>query len=610
MKPLRTTSFAAPRLWLFRWAAVGVFVIIAFRASYLHLFAPSGKSLQALADRQYQLHEDLRPYRGGIFDRREEPLAISIRTPSLAVNPKVFNPDPREVRTIAKLLDMSAKDVQQISIKPGYFAWLKRQVNHKAAAKVMALGIQGIHEITESARYYPAGNAAAHLLGYVGLDNHGLHGLELFYDRELRGQSQRIKGARDARGRRIFTGDDRAEPELPGHSIHLTLDRVIQEIAEEAVRAGAERARAKGAFALVSDPHTGKILAVANHPSFDPNDVRQVKIDQTRNSALLDQFEPGSIIKPFVIAGALEQKRIRPDDLFDCENGVFRVGGVTFRDDHPAGTLSVTDSLVRSSNICTYKIADKMGRRAFHENYLAFGFNGNIPGATQDLASPVPGGAGEASEQNLRAPPWPSGRVSHYEKWLPIRFANIAFGQGMTTTGLEIVQAYGALANGGNLMRPTLVDRIESADGNILASFHPEVVRRVISPEVANSMRKMLASVVTDKNGTGSKAKTTSYTVAGKTGTAQKVDPVRRTYSADKRIASFVGFAPVEDPYLVILVVIDEPRERPAYGGLWAAPVFSEIAQKSLKYLNVAPDLEENNLMISSEDSPQGAGRL
>ena len=600
------TPAAAPRLWLFKCAAVVVFGILGVRATYLHLFAPSGKSLQALADRQYELQEDLRPYRGGVFDRREEPLAISIRTPSLAVNPKVFNPDPRQIRNIARILNLTPQDVQMISAKSGYFAWLQRQVHHRVAAKIMALAIPGIYEITESARYYPAGPAAAHLLGYVGLDNRGLHGLELFYDRELRGQSQRIKGAKDARGRRIFTGDDQAEPEVPGHSLHLTLDRVIQEIAEEALRNGTEKARAKGGFALVSDPHTGKILAVANHPSFDPNDVRQLKIDQTRNSALLDQFEPGSIIKPFVLAGALEQKKVQPEQVFNCENGSYRVGGVTFHDDHPADKLTVAETLVRSSNICTYKIAETLGRQKFYENYMAFGFNGNLPGATNDANN----GTGDGSEQNLRAPPWPSGRVSHFEKWLPIRFANIAFGQGMTTTGLELVQAYGALANGGNLMRPTLIDRIEAADGSVLASFHPEVVRRVISPEVANAMRKMLSRVVTDKHGTGSKAMTASYSVAGKTGTAQKVDPVRRTYSADKRIASFVGFAPVEDPYLVILVVIDEPRERPAYGGLWAAPVFSEIAQKSLKYLNVAPDLEENNLMISSGESSAPSGRL
>lgn len=584
MSPLNLTHLTNSRLWLFRCVTIGVFGILGIRASYLHLFAPSGKSLQALADRQYELQEDLRPYRGGVFDRREEPLAISIRRPSLAVNPKVFNPDQKQTHNLARILGITPRDVQQISEKSGYFAWLQRQMHHRTAAKVMGLGIRGIHEITESARYYPAGSAAAHLLGYVGIDNRGLHGLELFYDRELQGQSQRIKGAKDARGNRIFRGDDQAEPEVPGHSLHLTLDRVIQEIAEEALRKGAEKARAKGGFALVSDPHTGKILAVANHPSFDPNDVRQLKIEQTRNSALLDQFEPGSIIKPFVIAGALEQKKITPDEIFDCENGAYRAGGVTFRDDHPADKLTVAESLIRSSNICLYKIAERAGRQAFYENYLAFGFNGNLP------------------EQNLRAPPWPSGRLSHFEKWLPIRFANIAFGQGMTTTGLEIVQAYGALANGGNLMRPTLVDRIEAADGSLLASFHPEVVRRVISPEVANTMRTMLGRVVTDKHGTGSKAITQSYSVAGKTGTAQKVDPIRRTYSADKRIASFVGFAPVQDPYLVILVVIDEPKERPAYGGLWAAPVFSEIAQKSLKYLNVAPDLESNSLMISSGD--------
>ncbi|MEY4630340.1 MAG: hypothetical protein RIQ81_460, partial [Pseudomonadota bacterium] len=540
------------------------------------------------------------PYRGGVFDRREEPLAISIRTPSLAVNPRVFNPDHRQVKNLSRILEIPAREIQQVADRSGYFAWLARQVHHRVAERIMAMGISGIYEITESARFYPAGPAAAQLLGYVGLDNKGLHGLELFYDRELRGQSQRIKGARDAKGRRIFTGDDQAEPEAPGHSLHLTLDRVIQEIAEEALKKGAEKARAKGAFALVSDPHTGKILAVANHPSFDPNDVRQLKVEQTRNSALLDQFEPGSIIKPFVIAGALEKKKVRAEETFDCENGAYRVGGVTFRDDHPAKVLDVAGTLIRSSNICTYKIAERLGKETFFNTYMAFGFNGNLPGSAN---------SGESGDLNLRAPPWPSGRVSHFASWLPIRFANIAFGQGMTTTGLEVVQAYGALANGGNLMRPTLVDRIEAADGSVLASFHPEVVRRVVSPEVAHTMRKMLSRVVTDPHGTGSKAGTTSYSVGGKTGTAQKVDPVRKIYSADKRIASFVGFAPVEDPYLVILVVIDEPQEKPAYGGLWAAPVFSEIAQKSLKYLNVAADLEEGRLSLSKAGD-HSAGRL
>jgi cell division protein FtsI (penicillin-binding protein 3) len=587
------------RLGIVSFLACGAFGIIASRAAYLHLVAPSAKNLQALADRQYELQEDLRPYRGGVFDRRGEPFAISIRTPSLAVNPRVFNPDQRQVRNISRILQIPARDVQQVADKPGYFAWLARQIHHRLAERIMSLGIPGLYEITESARFYPAGHAAAQLIGYVGLDNKGLHGLELFYDRELRGQSQRIKGARDAKGRRIVTGEDQAEPETPGHSLHLTIDRVIQEISEEALKKGAAAARAKGAFALVSDPHTGKILAVANHPPFDPNDVRQLKVEQTRNAALLDQFEPGSIIKPFVIAGALEKKKVRPDEIFDCENGSFRAGGVTFRDDHPAKLLDVSGTLVRSSNICTYKIADRMGKEPFFNTYMAFGFNGNLPGSA----------GSESGDQALRTPPWPSGRVSHFASWLPIRFANIAFGQGMTTTGLEVVQAYGVLANGGNLMRPTLIDRIEAADGSVLASFHPEVVRRVVSPEVAHTLRKMLAKVVTDPHGTGAKAATVSYSVAGKTGTAQKVDPVKKTYSADKRIASFVGFAPVEDPYLVILVVIDEPQEKPAYGGLWAAPVFSEIAQKSLKYLNVASDLERPTDLLTSK-TRAGTGSL
>jgi cell division protein FtsI (penicillin-binding protein 3) len=362
-----------------------------------------------------------------------------------------------------------------------------------------------------------------------------------------------------------------AAPDLPGHTIQLTIDHAIQEIAEEALASGVSAARAKSGFAIVTDPHTGKVLALANYPTFDPNQIGQAKTEHTRNFALLDLFEPGSIIKPFVVAAALEQKKTGVSELHNCENGVYRAGGVVFRDDHPAQTLSTAETLIRSSNICTFKIAERIGKQGLFDALQNFGFAGGIS---------IP----------EMFPPTLRGHISKPTSWKPIRFANVAFGQGMTVTGIEIAMAYGVLANGGNLMRPILIDRITNPSGEIVYAATPEASAHVMSIDHARQMRDILAQVVTDKHGTASKAATIDYTTGGKTGTAEKVDPILKAYSPDKRIASFAGFAPVTDPYLAIFVVIDEPGAKPAYGGLWAAPVFSDIAERSLRYLNVAPD--------------------
>jgi cell division protein FtsI (penicillin-binding protein 3) len=276
-------------------------------------------------------------------------------------------------------------------------------------------------------------------------------------------------------------------------------------------------------------------------------------------------------MKPFVVASALEQRKTSPDELHNCENGVYRAGGVVFRDDHPAASLSTAETLVRSSNICTYKIAERIGRQGLYDSLKSFGFSGGLS---------IP----ETFPSTMR------GHISNPDGWRPIRFANVAFGQGMTVTGVEIAMAYGVLANGGNLMRPILIDRITAPSGDIVYAAAPESTNHVTSIDTARQMRQILSRVVTDKHGTAAKAATPDYTTGGKTGTAEKVDPLLKAYSADKRIASFAGFAPVNDPYLVIYVMIDEPQAKPAYGGLWAAPVFADIAARSLRYLNVAPD--------------------
>jgi cell division protein FtsI (penicillin-binding protein 3) len=282
-------------------------------------------------------------------------------------------------------------------------------------------------------------------------------------------------------------------------------------------------------------------------------------------------------MKPFVVAAAIDRHKTSVNEMHDCENGVYRVGGVVFRDDHPAAKLTTAETIIRSSNICTFKIANRIGKQGLFDALLAFGFSGGLA-------------LGETFPLTVK------GHISKPTSWKPIRFANVAFGQGMTVNGLEIAMAYGVLANGGNLMRPILVDRIISPNGDIVYAATPEAAAHVVGINTATEMRKILARVVTDPRGTASKAETADYSTGGKTGTAEKVDPLIKAYSPDKRISSFAGFAPVNDPYLVIYVMIDEPAVRPAYGGLLAGPVFSEIAQRALRYLNVAPD--KNSLSV------------
>jgi cell division protein FtsI (penicillin-binding protein 3) len=562
--------FNASRAKLIEYGALSAFVVITGRAVMLHLFPAADESLHKVADNQYQREIELASYRGAIYDRRGEPLAISIRRPSLAVNPRVFDPEPEEVRRLAHILGMPKKKIQEISERKNYFAWLARQIDHRVADEVTNLGLDGLVTIPEPSRFYPSGSAASHVIGFMGLDDRGLSGLERQFDKQLRGQALKVMAAKDARGNFIFDEAAVAAPLKQGHSIHLTIDRVIQEIAEEALEAGVHRARAKKGYAIVSDPHTGQILAIANYPTFDPNDTKKLKIEQTTNHALNDAFEPGSVTKPFLVAKALEAHKTTPDEIYDTENGVLRIGSSRIHDDHPAKALSTTDIIIRSSNIGTFKISQRLGKQQTDEALRVFGFGGS--GGTLDFP-------GEAR-----------GRVAPWTRWKTIQWATTAFGHGFVTTGLELVQAMGAIANGGTLMPPSLIERVVSADGLVVTSAPVTPIRRAINPETALVMRQILSKVVIDPHGSAKRAATKDYTTAGKTGTAQKVDPVTRGYSKDKRLASFVGFAPVTDPHLVVYVQIDEPNEKPYYGGLWAAPVFSVIAERSLKYLNVAPD--------------------
>jgi len=521
-----------------------------------------------MADNQYHRTIELSPYRGAILDRRGEPLAISIRKPSVAVNPRLFNASSPEAVTVARILKIPFQRIKALSSKKSYFSWLSRRIDLRRAEEIQALGLPGINIINEPSRFYPTGESAAHLIGFIGSDNSGLSGLEKQFDADLKGQAFKVIATKDARGQFILRETLGAAPEKSGNNLYLSIDRVIQEIAESELEHGIKNANAKRGFVIVSDPHTGKVLAVANYPAFDPNYPKALKMADTKNAAFLDVFEPGSVTKPFVIATAMDTKKTTTTEVHDCENGLLKIGRERIRDIHKADKLTTEETIMKSSNICTYKIALKMGKEATHKSIIDFGFTNR--------------------EQALGFPGQMFGRLAHHDTWKSIRFANVAFGQGFMVTGLEMVQAMGALANGGKLMKPMLVEKIASSDGSIVTNGTPEIVRQVISPKTAKSMRNILEKVVVD--GTGKRAATDAFTTAGKSGTAQKVDPGIKGYSKDKYIASFVGFAPVKDPYIVIYVQVDEPGIKPYHGGTWAAPIFSRITDRTLKYMNVAPD--------------------
>ncbi len=549
-----------------------LFVGLLARAFVIQVFPPSKASLRKIAERQYEDHLELAPIRGAIYDRQKNLLAVSLKKPSLACNPRIFKPDAEEYKHLSKILNIPVPKLKTISQKNSHFAWIKRRMTQQSAEEIEELNLNGLYIVSEPARFYPSQSTAATIVGGIGSDNVGLFGLERQFEKNLAGVSAKIRPGKDARGKSIYFESGEVAPEKAGDSITLTIDRTIQEITDLALAEGVSKAEAKSGFALVLDPYSGKILAASHAPSFDPNHLEKIHIAATRASAFLDTFEPGSVMKGITISGAVEHKKLSKDDIFNCENGVYRVGGVAFKDDHPADKLSVLETLVRSNNICTYKIAERLGKTKLESTFKSFGFGGEL---TKDQYFPMTA----------------DGTVSSSESWKPIRFANVAFGQGLTVTGLEMLMAYGAIANGGNLMKPILIEKIESAAGELKYNTTSEVLRTVISPRTSLTMREMLQQVVEDKHGTGSKAKTVHYSVAGKTGTAQKVDSQTRKYSSVKRVASFVGFTPVKDPSLVILVVIDEPGKKPYTGGIWAAPVFSAIAEESLRYLNVASDV-------------------
>ena len=560
---------ASPKWMRVRVILLGVIFFVLLVGAFgraLNLQVHQKDRLKAFAEDQYVRAMEIPARRGEILDRRGVKLASSVDVDSVWSDPSMLPDTTDAAKRLAKVLGLDWKELRERLEKGRRFAWVKRQVSDGEAARVKALNLPGIGFAREPRRFYPQRELAAHLVGLVGTDSHGLDGLEKSFEDELSGERVSREGFRDAKGRKLLTNGLDDAQQSQGADLTLTIDSTVQYATEGALEKAVLEAKATAGMAVVLDPRTGEILALANWPRFNPNNPKGADGEALRNRGVTDAFEPGSTLKSFVVASALDRQVITEASEFDCEKGSWKVGGHVVHDTHPHGVLTPRGILQVSSNICSAKVGQKLGREALVDSYRNFGFG-------ERFGLGLPG-------EGRGAIPYPKADIA---------FATQSFGQGISATALQVAAGYAALANDGVLMKPYLVARVVDADGLVLLENKPTALRRAVSVKSARSVVSMLETVV-EQGGTAPRARMDEYRVAGKTGTAQKVDPIARGYS-DKRIASFVGVVPAEAPRAVILVVIDEPKTD-VYGGLVAAPAFKEIATRVLPHLG-APKSRE-----------------
>lgn len=563
------------RVGLLAVAFLPLFGIMAFRAVKLQLI--EGPKMKQLAQEQYLDEAQIAPRRGVIYDRNGVPLAASVDVDSVSVDPAAL--PEGAIPKLARAVNLPAKEVEKKLSKSRHFGWLKRGATPAEVASLKALGFSGLTFVKEPRRFYPQRELGANVLGFAGVDGEGLEGVELAYNEVLKGKSQSVDIIKDAQRRSVFAEGAVDTDELSGAKVELTLDRSIQHIAEQALAKVMQKSQPTGAMAVVMDPTSGEILALASAPTYNPNDPSRSDRSAIRDRPVVDAFEPGSTMKAFSVAAAIDQHAVKPTDPIFCENGRYPIGNKAIHDHEPLGSVTVTQVIQKSSNIGASKIAEKIGREKLMSYYKAFGF-------------------GEKS--GLGLPGEVRGSIPYPKA--DIQLATESFGQGLTANAIQLTAGYAAIANHGLLMRPFVVRKVVDPDGTVLESHGPEPVRQVISAKTAEQMTAMLETVVS-KEGTAVKAAMDDYPVAGKTGTAQKADPETGGYSADRRTASFIGFVPADAPRLVIAVIIDEPKGD-KYGGMVAAPAFKEIAEQALPQLGVQPRQRQPITVATAEPEP------
>jgi cell division protein FtsI (penicillin-binding protein 3) len=550
---------------------------------------------QEIQGRQTPVDREItfKPRRGSILDRHGTELAVSVKVPSIFADPRDIKDPIDAARQIAPILEMDEAEVARRLGAKKSFQWLARQVGPGIADQIVALKIRGIGITYEHKRFYPQGTVAGQIIGFTGIDGNGLEGLERAMEDQLAGDKFQIQGKRDAGGKVMLTGETPRFEQLEGSTVRLTLDGRLQRVAQTALQEQVDKFKARGGYAVVMDAHTGEVLALANTPTFDPNRVQNHEADAWRLRPLTDTFEPGSVVKPFVLAAALQERAVRLNTKFQCEGGRLQIGRHAIRDTHPHEVLSAAEVVQLSSNICAYKMAQLLQQKGLYHYYRSFGFGSRS-------------GLGLRGEQaGYIRDPSKLTKQGKSNPWPEVTFANIAFGQGFTTTPLQVTAAAATIASGGMLMQPTLVHSVVDKDGTVIERVQPQLTRRVVSPEVARQTAWAM-SLVTTREGTAIQAALPKFTVAGKTGTAQKVNPKTRRYDANLWLASFVGFFPAERPEIVIGIYIDEPHGS-HYGGVVAAPAFKKIAEEAIRVMGIAevPDAERFDLSAYSASSAE-----
>ena len=558
---------AARRLFIF--AAVLCFWIVAIvsRLLYLQLFEYGDFVKQA--SRQQQRSIEVSPARGAIYDRNGRELAMSVSADSVFAVPSEIPDQTTTASLLARILKTEPQDILARFKSSHAFCWIARKLDNDTAARIRDLNLKGIYFEKESKRFYPKRELAAQAIGFVGLDDEGLGGLERSLNSPMRGKPGQMLISLDAR--RHWFGRVEKQPD-PGENVVLTIDEKIQYIAERELDAAMQRTHAAAGTVIVENPKTGEILALANRPTFDANAFHISDPQKMKNRAVSDIYEPGSTFKMVTIAAALEEKITNPEEVIDCQNGAIYIGNVRIRDHKPFGLLTVSQILANSSDVGAIKLGLRLGEERFDRYIRAFGFGAQtgieLPGETRGITKPV-------------------------SRWSKVSIGAISMGQEIGISPVQLISMVSTIANDGMYTPPRIVAGTRDPnDPTAKVVFHPAPQRRVVSTVTAVEMKKMLEGVVLF--GTGKKSILEGYTSAGKTGTAQKADPATGGYSKTKYVASFAGFAPAYDPAITIAVILDSPVG-PHEGGQVAAPVFKAIAQQTLAYLNVPQDVAPDN---------------
>ena len=526
-----------------------LFFIQFFRSSYL----------ASIAKKQHNQLVELEPRRGTIYDCNLKTQAYNMSLDSLYAVPGAIKYKNSVINQLNLILGLKRSYLEDRLNHNKSFIWLARKLNPDKSAAIKKLNIKGLGFLKETKRIYPNSYLASHVIGFSGMDNVGLEGVERDYNRYLKGIGGWAIFLRDARQKKLDIWEKMVLP-VDGNDLVLTIDEVIQYIAERELDKAFKDFHAKGATIIVMDPHTGRILALANRPTYDLNEHSETSKDSMRNRAICDLLEPGSVFKIVTASAALEEKKASEEDVFFCENGSYKAGGRILHDHRPHGLLTFRQVIEESSNIGTVKIAQLLGADKLYHYIKAFGFGSKLG---IDISGEI------------------SGMLSPPRTWSKTSITSIPIGQGVAVTALQLASAISVIANGGQLMKPYIVDSIRDSQGHLIKENKPALIHKAISVDTAMRIKKILTGVV--EEGTGKLAKVSGFSAAGKTGTAQKLEP-NGTYSHTKYVASFIGFSPAEDPILTIVVVIDEPH--PYYfGGVVAAPVFQKVASDAIRYI-------------------------